>query len=104
MSWLFTTIAALLLCLNLLGSLVVLRNRDLSASQRALQLLVIWLVPVVGSIICTTLASSLSNNHDPGLGREAFVDNVDAGDGGPTGVPGICGCSSGDGADGGGGD
>ena len=96
MSWLFVAIATLLLCLNLAGSLVVMRNLDLSASQRAIQLLVIWLVPVIGSIICMSFSSSQSDNRDLALDRTAFADNVDAGDGGPSGVPGICGCNSGD--------
>jgi hypothetical protein len=104
MGWLFVTIAGLLICLNVAGSLMVMRNLDLSASQRAIQLLVIWLVPVIGSIICMSFASSQSNKQDLALDRTAFTDNVDAGDGRPSGVPGICGCSSGDSADDGSGD
>lgn len=103
MGSLFSAIATLLLCLNLAGSFVVLRHRDLSTSQRTIQLLVIWLVPIIGSIICIAFASSQSNGSDSGLDRKAFAENVGV-EGTPSGVPGICSCNSEGGADGGVGD
>jgi len=103
MSGLSVTITALLLCLSLAGSLIVLRNQDLSTSQRGIQLVVIWVLPFIGSIICMSFALSQSDS-ELALDRRAFAENVDAEDGGPSGVPGICGCSSGDSADGGSGD
>ena len=44
--------------INIAASVMVLRVSAFSASQRLLQLLLIWLVPVLGSVICATFASS----------------------------------------------
>lgn len=43
---------------NIVASVAVLRVSVLSPSQRVLQLTLIWLVPVIGAIVCAAFASS----------------------------------------------
>jgi hypothetical protein len=44
-------VVALALALNTLVSIVVLRSRDTTAVQKALQLGLVWLVPVAGAVL-----------------------------------------------------
>ncbi|CAM4196660.1 hypothetical protein [Stenotrophomonas lactitubi] len=49
---------ALVLGLNLVASFVVLGRDDLRVSSRAGQLLVVWLLPLVGAIVCMAMATA----------------------------------------------
>lgn len=49
---------ALVLGLNLVASFVVLGRDDLPASSRAGQLLLVWLLPLVGAIVCMAMATA----------------------------------------------
>lgn len=49
---------ALVLGLNLVASFVVLGRDDLPVSSRAGQLLVVWLLPLVGAIVCMAMATA----------------------------------------------
>lgn len=82
--------------INIVASVLVLRVAVFSPSQRLLQLGVIWLVPIIGAIVCAVFASSQA--HD--LASPGTVDplHLPSDGGGPDGPGiGICGCSSGDG-------
>ncbi|MGE8287380.1 MAG: hypothetical protein ACN6RG_05445 [Stenotrophomonas sp.] len=60
MNWI--ALAALLLVLvNLVATGAVFRVPDLSASQRVLQIATIWLLPVIGAVLCLSFASTQAN-------------------------------------------
>ena len=98
-----TLILASVVLFNLVASIAVLRTSAFSMPQRLLQLAVIWLLPVLGAVICGAFASS------QGLGP-ASPSSVDPlylpADGGtPAGGDiGFCGDGGGFGDCGGGGD
>ena len=94
-------IVAVVVILNLFASLAVLRVAELSPSQRLLQLALIWLIPVLGAIVCAAFASSQAL----GSSARGTIDPLylPADGGGPDG-PGFCGSSGGDGGGDGGGD
>ena len=64
MSW-PRTFLGLALLLNLLASVAVIRNRGFSQRQRLLQLLVVWLLPVLGSVACLVFASTQFREISP---------------------------------------
>jgi hypothetical protein len=87
---------------NAIVSAMVLRAPMLSRGQRALQLCFVWLVPVIGAVICAAFVHSQ-------VGADTGASKMDPlylpGDGGaPDGpdLPGICGCGGDSGGDGGG--
>ena len=47
-----TYLITAILLLNVVASAVVIRNREATASQRVMQLVVVWLLPVVGAVMC----------------------------------------------------
>ncbi|WP_303638302.1 MULTISPECIES: hypothetical protein [Stenotrophomonas] len=49
---------ALVLGLNLVATFVVVGRDDLPVSSRAGQLLVVWLLPLVGAILCMAMATA----------------------------------------------
>ena len=72
-------IAALLLVLLVLGlnavATVVIAKRDgLSAGGRTVQLLMVWLLPLVGAIVCLAVAtadgSGIQGDNSPGSGYD----------------------------------
>lgn len=93
--------------INVIATTVVLRVSDLSTSQRILQLVFIWLVPIFGSVVCLSSASHRTR------GFSAIAPSFLPSDGGtPSGQDGggygssgssSCGDSGGGGGDGGGG-
>lgn len=85
---------------NIVASVAVLRVSVLSPSQRALQLALIWLVPVIGAVVCAAFASSqaagstssdtsdplyLSSDGGASGGQDAGFSGCDAGDSGCAG-------------------
>ncbi len=48
----------LVLGLNLAATVVVVRRDGLSAAGRSVQLLLVWLLPLVGAILCMALATA----------------------------------------------
>ena len=72
-------LSALVLVLNLFGSVAILRTPLFSGAQRLLQLLVVWLVPIIGAIVCRVFVASQSRDQVPGLDRTAFADGPCAG-------------------------
>ena len=59
MDLIFLLIAGVAL-INIAASIAVLRVSAFSISQRLLQLMVIWFVPVIGAVVYATFASSQS--------------------------------------------
>jgi hypothetical protein len=49
---------ALVLGLNLVATFVVVRRDDVSVGGRAVQLLLVWLLPLVGAILCMAIATA----------------------------------------------
>jgi hypothetical protein len=108
MSWPLAAVLFAWLGLNGLASVAVLRNQSLPATKRLLQLALVWLLPVIGAVICLAFVLSDARERATDLDRTAFIDNADA-SGQPVDMaPGssICGCVGSDsgGGDGGGGD
>ena len=98
-------LVAVVMLINVAASVVVLRVSVFSPSQRVLQLALIWLVPVIGAVVCAAFASSQAlGPASPSTIDPLYLPN----DGGAPDGPGIgiCGCSGGDGGgdSGGGGD
>ena len=89
-------IAALVavLALNLVTSVVILRSPAFTGAQRATQMLVAWLLPIVGAVVCLVFVTSQSRDDDAGIDRMAFVDGPCAVAGRPDGN-GACGCGDG---------
>ena len=73
----WTILVTALLLLNGLASVRIIRDENLSVVRRITQLLVVWLVPVVGAVICLVLGANdvlAWSSRD----RTAFVNNADA--------------------------
>ena len=49
---------ALVLGLNLVATYVVVRRDDVSVGGRMVQLLLVWLLPLVGAILCMAVATA----------------------------------------------
>ena len=60
----------LVLGLNLVATVVIVRRDGLSAGGRAVQLLLVWLLPLVGAILCMAVATAdgSGSRGDNGLG------------------------------------
>ena len=82
--------------LNTISTVVVLRSPSFNGTQRFLQLLVVWLIPIVGAIVCLTFVASQSRDEAMTGDKTAFVDGPCAVDGRP-GDHGIGECGGGDG-------
>lgn len=94
----YLVIAALVLvsALNIVTCVAILRSPFFNRSQRVLQMLIVWLIPVVGAIVCFVFLASQSRDEAAGLDRTAFVDGPCAVDGKPDGHGGCGGGDSGD--------
>ncbi|PZU26247.1 MAG: hypothetical protein DI584_12180 [Stenotrophomonas sp.] len=58
MKWL-TFFALLVVLLNLIASFFIFRINGQTGKQRLLQLAVVWLLPVLGAVLCLAFATSL---------------------------------------------
>ncbi len=60
----------LVLGLNVVATVVIVRRDGLSAAGRTVQLLLIWLLPLVGAILCMAVATAdgSGSRGDNGLG------------------------------------
>lgn len=63
MSWPLTCLIVLLAALNTVATLRVFSRKDLRTRQYLFQALLIWLVPLVGAIIC--LLARSAEGQDP---------------------------------------
>jgi len=75
MSWL-TIILCALVVLNATATAAVLRNGLFTARQRVLQLLLAWLIPVVGAVICLIVVATQKSGLD--VTRDANFHPADA--------------------------
>ncbi|WP_369942388.1 hypothetical protein [Xanthomonas medicagonis] len=85
---------------NIIASVVVLRVPVFSSSQRLWQFGLIWLVPIIGAVVCAVFASTQAPDPaSPGTVDPLYLPS----DGGVPDGPGIgiCGCSGVDGYSGG---
>lgn len=64
-----------LMGLNIFATIRIFRS-DLLAKQRVLQLLLVWLIPVVGAIVCLVINASDSSSRDKT--RDPNFDPADA--------------------------
>lgn len=87
-------VLGILVMLNLAATRVVLRSGGFSPSQRRWQLALIWLVPIIGAVVCVHLAKTdardaglVLSQHDP---NQYPSDGAYVEDG-----PSICGCVGG---------
>ena len=71
-------IFAAVIVLNGFASLSVLRNHQAPLSQRSLQLAMIWLLPLVGAVVCLSFLATAEAADARDLDREAFAENVSA--------------------------
>jgi hypothetical protein len=87
---------AVVALINIVASVAVLRVPALSPSQRLLQFGLIWLVPIIGAVVCIVFASSQAlDPTSPSTVAPLYLPSDGGGPDGP-GI-GICGCSGGDG-------
>ena len=92
-------LVAVVALINVAASVAVLRASAFAPSERSLQLALIWLVPVLGAIICMAFASSQAlGPASPSTLDPLYLPS----DGGaPEGSgTGLCGCGGGDGGGG----
>ena len=97
-----TMLVGIVLLLNVFASVVVLRAPVFSPLQRFLQIALIWLIPIIGAVICSAFAYSQAlGPASPGTIDPLYLPSDG---GGPEGSSGICGCGGSDAGAGGGGD
>ncbi|WP_093137815.1 hypothetical protein [Pseudoxanthomonas sp. GM95] len=51
--------------MNIVASVAVLRLQDASGTQRFLMLVFVWLVPVLGAIICGAFSRAVARQPEP---------------------------------------
>ena len=92
-------LVAVVVLINVAASVAVLRVSVFAPSQRLLQLAIIWLVPVIGAVVCVAFASSQAlGPASPSTIDPLYLPS----DGGAPDGPGVglCGCGDGGGGDG----
>ena len=75
-----TAVVGVLVLINAVASLAVMRSPLLSGGQRVFQLGLIWLLPLIGAVICLTFAITEAR-----AGRDSLSSSqvsIDSGDGG----------------------
>ncbi|MBX9401508.1 hypothetical protein K4L06_09300 [Lysobacter sp. BMK333-48F3] len=74
--------------LNLIATITVIRSPSYSSAQRLLQILFIWLVPVVAAVLCVRMAQLDASEARP----EVSPHDPDPGQGVEAQGPSFCGC------------
>ena len=69
-----TIILILLFVVQAYASIVVTRVPNLSKRNRFLQLVIIWLVPLIGGIVCIAFARNETNSTPPPKSSGDFID------------------------------
>lgn len=87
---------AAVVIINVIASIAVLRVSVFSSPQRLLQLALIWLVPVIGAVVCMAFASSQALGPASPNAVDPLYSPLDGGAPDGLGI-GLCGCSGGDG-------
>lgn len=93
----------LVLGLNVVATVVIARRDGLSAGGRTVQLLLVWLLPAVGAILCMAVATADGSGirGDTSLGGGYDHAGGYSGDGASQHSPGSPDCGSDGGGDGG---
>lgn len=78
MNWQWILLIAALLLLNGVASARIFSGSEMPPARRFTQIALIWLVPVVGAVICLVFNATDTLSSTPSLDRTAFVDNADA--------------------------
>ena len=68
------TICLLLVVIQTYASVVVIRVPNLSRRNRFLQLAIIWLVPLIGGILCVAFARNETIDKAPPKSSGDFID------------------------------
>lgn len=87
-------LVALVLGLNLVATFVVLGREEVSAGGRLMQLLLVWLLPLVGAILCMAAATadgSSSRADGSGGGSYDSSDSYSSGSSDCSSDSGSCG-------------
>lgn len=100
MKWL-AFFALLVVLLNLIASFFIFRINDQTGTQRLLQLAVVWLLPVIGAVLCLAFATSLLPSAARGQATDA---GMMAGDIPGRQIAGVSDCGDAASCDGGGSD
>lgn len=100
LKWMLLLVAAIVL-INLTASIAVLRATVFSSSQRVLQFVLIWFVPVIGAGLCLVFRAAEAQES---ASFGAMVPLRLPADGGSPDGPGLglCGCAGSDAGGGGG--
>jgi hypothetical protein len=95
-NWMIYSLALLAL-LNFAASVAIIRADSLARAQRSVQIVLVWLVPVVGAVLALAFLAAdrptaqVLSGHDPALGPGDETSLAR----GPT----LCGCSGSGGGD-----
>ncbi len=100
MNWIWAALIAVLLILNFVASARVVGDTDMPRARRVAQLALVWLVPVLGAVVCLAFRATVTLGDEPFMDRTAFANNAGATGGEAPGASG----SGFDGCAGGGGD
>ncbi|NZA25661.1 hypothetical protein H0E84_04640 [Luteimonas sp. SJ-92] len=98
MDWSIVALLALL-TLNAIASVAVLRDPVATPGRRSAQLAIVWLLPVLGAIVCLAVASAHAREGVAGSIATPYADNAGGGQVDAATSAGDCG---GGGSDGGG--
>jgi hypothetical protein len=77
MSTLLAIAIGLAVVLNLYATYVILGSPSFTAARKAMQVLITWLVPVLGAIVCI-IFSSTDTLPSPAAKPQEFYENVDS--------------------------
>ncbi len=78
MTTIATSLLVALFVLNILATLAVLRKDELSGRKRAVQIVLIWLIPCIGAIACLAFIATDTLHENVGSDTTSFVDNAGA--------------------------
>lgn len=78
MRWIWITLIAGWLMLNFVASAKLIGDADMPRSRRAAQLALVWLVPVLGAVVCLVFRATDMLGDRQSIDRTAFVNNADA--------------------------
>src|SRR5687768_112748 len=99
MSWPWICALGVLFTLNVIASIRVVGNSTMPTAPRTLQLLLVWIVPVIGAVVCLSFVATDTVGNAGSLDRTAFADNAGVGHPLSDASPGasVCGSDGGSG-------
>lgn len=98
---LIITLVIAIVVFNITATITVLRPGSLSRNQRIAQIMLVWLIPVIGAVICLAVTASQIREIPPTRKHDPL--HLPSDGGAPDGASiGICGCGGDSSGDGGG--